>query len=116
MKVFGVSQSSGMERRLRVERGKDGVFLRIADHVSNKERASILVKAEDLLAAITDAPAGGITIEGITLPHEGKMQLDIEIRRNEVLLRVRIDAGTDADVAVGLDDLQDAIEQAISKS
>jgi hypothetical protein len=43
------------------------------------------------------------------------MLLDLEVRRNEVLLTARRAAGAEADVAVGLDDLQDALEQAIKK-
>jgi hypothetical protein len=116
MKVYGVSQSSGLERRLFIERGGEGVVLSITDHVGNKERARIMVPANAILAAITDSPPGGTTIEGIAPPHGGKMLLDIEIRRNEVLLAVRLDAGAIGDVAVGLDDLQDALEQAISKA
>jgi hypothetical protein len=104
-----------MERRLFVERGGDGVVLIITDHVGNRERARILVRADDILAAVVAPPSGGATIEGIAPPHGEKMLLDIEVRRNEVLLRARLEAGADADVAVGLDDLQDALEQAISK-
>jgi hypothetical protein len=104
-----------MERRLFVERGGDGVVLTITDHVGNRERARILVRADEILAAIVAPPSGGATIEGIVPPHGEKMQLDIEVRRNEVLLTARLVAGAEADVAVGLDDLQDALEQAISK-
>jgi hypothetical protein len=111
MRVYGVSQSSGTERRLLVERGGDGVVLVITDHVGNRERARIMVRADDILAAVVAPPPGGATIEGIAPPHGEKMRLEIEVRRNEVLLT----AGADADVAVGLDDLQDALEQAISK-
>ena len=114
MKVYGISQSSGIERRLFVERGDNGIVLVITDHVGNQERARVMVEADDLLAAITDPPTGGATVEGI-VPQQGeKMLLDIEVRRNEVLLRARTDAGAGADVAVGLDDLQDALEQALS--
>jgi hypothetical protein len=115
MRVYGVSQSSGMERRLFVERGGDGVILLITDHVGNRERARILVRADDILAAIVAPPAGGATVEGIAPPHGEKMLLDIEVRRNEVLLTARLAPGAEADVAVGLDDLQDALEQALSK-
>ena len=41
------------------------------------------------------------------------MTLDVEVRRNEVLLSVHpADA---ADIAVGLDDLQDALEGVINR-
>jgi hypothetical protein len=116
MTVYGISQSSAVERRLFVERGGDGVILIITDHVGNKEQGRIMVQADDLLAAITDAPPGGATVEGIAPPHGGKMLLGIEVRRNEVLLTTRTDAGAGADVAVGFDDLQDALEQVISKA
>jgi hypothetical protein len=36
--------------------------------------------------------------------------LDVEVRRNEVLLRARPTSGHEADVAVGFDDFQDALE------
>lgn len=104
MTIYGISQSSGVERRLHIESGSQGIVLSIADHVGNKERERILVQADDLLAAITNPP--GSTLEGIA--HGAKMQLDVKINRNEVLLQVG--AG---DVAVGLDDFQDALEKVI---
>jgi hypothetical protein len=116
MTIYGISQSSGVERRLFVERGGDGIVLVITDHVGNKEQGRILVQADDVLAAIMDPPPGGTTVEGISPPHGAKMLLDIDVRRNEVLLTARADAGAEADVAVGFDDLQDALEQVISKA
>jgi hypothetical protein len=113
MTIYGVSQSSGVERRLLVERGGQGVVLTITDHVGGKERARILVQADNLLATIMDPPSGGSTVEGIAPPHGANMLLDVEVRRNEVLLRVRAGSGEGADVAVGLDDFQDALEGAI---
>jgi hypothetical protein len=110
MMIYGLSQSSGVERRLKVERGGQGVVLTITDHIGDKERERILVQTDDLLATITAARSGGSTIEGISPPHGAKMMLDVEIRRNEVLLRARTDAGEGSDVAVGLDDFQDALE------
>jgi hypothetical protein len=116
MTVYGVSQSSGVERRLFVERGGDGIVLTITDHVGNKEQGRILVQADDLLAAITDPPPGGATVAGVAPPHGSALQLHLEVRRNEVLLTLRTDGGPGADAAVGLDDLQDALEHALTRA
>jgi hypothetical protein len=115
MMIYGLSQSSGVERRLTVERGGQGVVLTITDHVGEKERERIMVPADDLLAAITAAPPGGSRVEGISPPHGAAMILDVEVRRNEVLLRVGTGSGEGSDVAVGLDDFQDALEGVLSR-
>jgi len=114
MKIFGVSQSSGVERRLYVERGPEGMVLIIKDHDSSKEWARILVQVDDLMCSITDPPAGGCTVEGISPSHGWKMLLQVQVRRNEVWLEARPASGEGADVAVGLDDFQDALEGAIN--
>jgi hypothetical protein len=116
MKIFGVSQSSGVERRLYVERGADGIVLIIKDHDGGKERERILVRADDLLPTITDPAPGGSTVEGVSPAHGWKMLLQVEIRRNEVWLKARPETGEGADVAVGLDDFQDALEGAINRA
>jgi hypothetical protein len=116
MTIYGVSQSSGVERQLSVQRGGQGIVLTITDHVGNVERGRIMVQPDDLLATIMAPAAGGSTIEGICPPHGPKMLLDIEVRRNEVLLRTRPGTGAGSDVAVGLDDLQDALEGAITRT
>lgn len=105
MTIYGISQSSGVERRLHIENGGEGILLIIADHVGNKERERISVQPDDLLAAITNPP--GSAIEGVGQGAK-KMLLDVKINRNEVLLQ----AGA-GDVAVGLDDFQDALEKVI---
>lgn len=105
MTIYGISQSSGVERRLHIENGSEGILLIIADHAGNKERERISVQADDLLAAITNPP--GMVIDG-TGQGAKKMQLDVKINRNEVLLQ----AGA-GDVAVGLDDFQDALEKVL---
>ncbi len=115
MTIYGVSQSSGVERRLKVERGGQGLVLTIIDHPGGKERERILVPEDALLAAVTDPPAGGATVEGISPPHGANLLLELEVRRNEVLLRARGAAGEGADVAVGLDDFQDALEGVITR-
>jgi hypothetical protein len=115
MTIYGISQSSGVERRLHIERGGQGVVLTIIDHVGAKERARIMVDVDSLLPAITDPPAGGASIEGVAPPHGAKMQLSIEVRRNEVLLEAKGEAAENVDVAVGLDDFQDALEGVITR-
>ena len=121
MRVFGVSQTSGVERRLSVERGVDGIVLAITDEAGGKERARVLVPADDLLATVTDPTPGGSTVEGVSPAHGTAMRLGVEIRRNEVWIEVRgvagegPDAAAVADVAVGFDDFQDALEGAISR-
>ena len=109
MKIFGVSQSSGRERSLHVERGADGIVLIIKDLDGSKERERILVPVDDLLSTITDPAPGGRTVEGVSPGHGWKMVLQVEIRKNEVWLKTE-----GADLAVGLDDFQDALEVAIN--
>ncbi len=116
MKIYGVSQSSGVERRLYVERGGGGVVLIINDHDGNQERERIMVRAEDLLPAITDPVPGGRAVEGVSPAHGRKMQLQVEVRRNEVWLTARPASGGGADVAVGLDDFKDALEGVINRA
>jgi hypothetical protein len=116
MKIYGVSQSSGVERRLYIERVADGIVLIINDHDGNKERARILVRTDELLRTITDPAPGGRTVEGVSPAHGWKMLLQVEVRRNEVWLKAGPASGEGADVAVGLDDFQDALEGAISRA
>jgi len=115
MTIYGISQSSGLERRLKVEMGAHGLVLVFIDHVGGKERARILVLVNDLMAAITEPPAGGCTVDGIFPPNGPKLLLSVEVRRNEVLLRVNAGSGEGSDIAVGLDDIQDAMEGIINR-
>ena len=115
MMIYGVSQTSGVERRLTVERGGEGVVLTITDHAEGVEQARVVVPADALLTALTDPPAGGSTVEGFVPPHGAKMRLGLDVRRNEVLVRADGGPGAGADVAVGLDDLQDALEGVINR-
>lgn len=114
MTIYGISQSTGVERRLKVEMGAHGLVLIFIDHVGGKERERILVQVDDLLAAITEAPADGCTVDGISPPNGPKMLLNVEIRRNEVLLKVSAGSGEGSDAAVGLDDFQDAMEKVVN--
>lgn len=115
MTIYGLSQSSGVERRLHVERSGESIVLIISDHHGNKERERILVPTDDLLTAITEPPADGSLVAGISPPRGPTMQLHVEVRRNEVLLRASAGSGKESDVAVGLDDLQDALEKVIAR-
>jgi hypothetical protein len=116
MMIYGVSLSTGVERRVMIEQGGEGPVLTITDHATSKEQQRILVQSDDVIPAITDAPAGGISTYGIAPPHGMKMQLDIKVRRNEILLKLH--AGLDAgiDIAVGLDDFQDTLKQVMKRS
>lgn len=95
--------------------GARGVVLIFVDHVGAKERERILISTDDILAAITEPPAGGAVVEGIRPPHGPKLQLGVEVRRNEVWLKVSEGTGEGVDAAVGLDDFQDALEGVISR-
>jgi hypothetical protein len=114
MTIYGLSQSIGVERRLTVERDSEGIVLTIIEHTGGVERERIMLPPDNLLAAVTDPPPGGCTIEGTSPPHGVKKLLDVEVRRNEVLLRVHAEPEAGSDVAVGLDDFQDALEKVIS--
>ena len=113
MRIYGISQSSGVERRLHIEKSAEGVVLIISDHDGNVERARITVPPNSLLATFMDRAPGGVTIEGGSPSNGAKKLLDVEVRRNEVLLRARVGSASGADVAVGLDDLQDALEKVL---
>jgi hypothetical protein len=113
MRIYGLSQSSGVERRLHIERGGEGVVFLISDHVGNIERGRILVPQDSLMSAVMDQVPGGVSIEGKFPPNGAKRLLEVEVRHNEVLLNLRGESGTGCDIAVGLDDFQDALEKTI---
>jgi len=115
MKIYGISQSSGVERRLYVERGGEGIVLTISDHEGNKERERILVQPDDLLHTLTEPTPGGITVPGVSPAGGRQMELQVEVRRNEVWLEAGPPSGQRTDVAVGMDDFQDALEGTISR-
>jgi hypothetical protein len=114
MKIFGVSQTNGTERVLKIERGVDGIVLTLTDHVGGKERGRVIVSSDAFVGAIMEPTAGGSVVEGLPQPQGAPMQLAIEVKRNEVLLDIRGDSAG-ADIAVGSDDLQDALEGVTSR-
>jgi hypothetical protein len=115
MKIFGVSQTNGTERVLKIERGIDGLVLTLADHVGGKERARVIVPSDAFVGAIMEPTVGGSVVDGLPQPQGLPMQLAIEVKRNEVLLNIREENGVGVDVAVGSDDLQDALEGVTSR-
>jgi hypothetical protein len=112
MRIYGLSQSTGVERMLGVERAGDGVLLTISDG-GGSELAGVVVPSAGLMSAVVDHRPGGSSVEG-TSPAGGTMRLDIEVRRNEVWLRAHAAPEPGWDVAVGLDDFQDALEGAVA--
>lgn len=116
MTIYGLSQSTGVERRLKVEKGGQGIVLTVLEHVSGEELGRVMLSGEDLLGSITDPAPGGSKVEGVVPPHGEKVELSVEIRRNEVFLHIRGLPKGSPDVAVGLDDFQDALEGALSRT
>jgi hypothetical protein len=110
MKIFGVSQSSGVERVLKLERGIDGIVVTIANHLGGGEVGRIKVNSDTFVGAILEPVVGGSIVEGMPEPQGPSKQLVIEVRHNEVWLQLQGESGVGADVAIGLDDLQDALE------
>jgi len=111
MAIDGLSQSSGVERLLEVSQADGRVLFVIRDRTGNVERERIVLDADDLLNTIAEPPKGGRSISDHS--PGGTRTLDIDVRRNEVLLCVRPDDGEGCDIAVGLDDLTDALAEAL---
>lgn len=109
MTVYGLSQSSGVERVLEVEQADSQLLLHIHD-LPEQPRERIIVPSAEVVAALTSAAPGAKTIAGQAPVVGTKELLDIEVRGNEVLLWVRPESGDGWDIAVGLDDFQDAVE------
>jgi hypothetical protein len=110
MKIYGLSQTTGVERTLDVEKTPAGVLLHSRDEEAYRDIDRIVVEAQPLLAALIDRPAERSTIRSVSAAGEANKLLDITVRGNEVMLWVRTETGNDWDVAVGLDDFQDALE------
>jgi hypothetical protein len=113
MSIYGLSQSTGVERLVEVTGTGEGLQLRARERIGNVEREPIVVPTDELLSAITAREAGGRSIEALAGAAGARKVLDIEVRGNEVLLCVRPAEGG-WDVAVGLDDFQDALEGAVT--
>ena len=111
MTVYGLSQTNGVERILEVEKADTQLLLRVQDE-ADLPQERILVAPAAIVAALTDLAAGAKTVEGSSPRLGTRNLLDIEVRGNEVLLWVRPEAGGGWDIAIGLDDFQDAVEAA----
>lgn len=116
MTIYGISQSTGAERRLSVEKVTEGVALTIIEHRGRKELGRIALQPDSLVAAVTDATSPNSMLEGVDSTSGTKLQMGIEVRRNEVWLTLSSAAGKGPDIAVGFDDLQDALEGVISRA
>ena len=103
MTIDGVSQSTGIERLVDVGAADAGLRLTIRDRKLGAELGRVTVPADALMGVLTEQPKGPQTIPG------GGTALEVEVRRNEVWLAI---GGPDA--AVGLDDLMDAVGDALS--
>ncbi|AMV23806.1 hypothetical protein VT84_05295 [Gemmata sp. SH-PL17] len=101
MTIDGVSQTTGLERLVDVGADADGLKVTIRDRKLEVVLGSVTIPAESLMAVLTEQPKGAQTLAG-------SGTLEVEIRRNEVLLSI---GGPDA--AVGLDDLMDAVGGAL---
>jgi len=93
MVIYGLSQSTGVERCLEVGRSEEGISLSIFDHPGGVERDRIVVPVAGLLGAIIDRSGGVSTIEGASPAGGVGTRLDLEVRRNEVQLRTHSNPG-----------------------
>jgi hypothetical protein len=112
MTIYGLSQTTGVERTLDVKKTAEGVLLHSRDEERYQDIDRIVVESEPLLAALIERPAERTTVTGVSANGEASKLLDITVRGNEVMLWVRTETGNDWDIAVGLDDFQDALEVA----
>jgi hypothetical protein len=112
MTIYGLSPTTGAERTLDVEQTAAGVRLHSHDGESYRDRDTIVVAADALLAALIDRPAERTTIRSVSAGGEARKLLEITVRGNEVVLWVRTETGDAWDIAVGFDDFQDALEEA----
>lgn len=101
MVIDGVSQTTGKERLVAVESAGESVLVVIRKR--SAELGRVEIPALPILSVMTARPKGKQSINGT-----GEKVLNVEVRRNEVLLAVGR-----ADAAVGLDDLMDALAGAL---
>ncbi|CAN5251465.1 hypothetical protein BH10PLA2_BH10PLA2_33180 [soil metagenome] len=113
MMIHGISQSNGVERQLHFVPVREGIILMVCDHKDETKRHRILLQPDDLMGTVMERVQGNTSIEGKSPSLGNKKLLDLEIKRNEVLLQIRTETATESDIAVGLDDFQDALEKAI---
>src|SRR6478735_1391354 len=89
MMIYGLSQTSGVERTLTVEPSPAGVRLQSRD--SDRDLDAVVVPTDALMTALIDRPAERTTIDAMSADGQPGRQLDITVRRNEVMLWVRGD-------------------------
>ena len=109
MTIYGLSQTTGIERTLEVDSIPSGVRLQSRGRTSVD---TIVVASDPLLAALIDRPAERTTIPSVAAEGESAKSLDMIVRGNEVMLWIKAEAGPSWDIAVGFDDFQDALEEA----
>src|SRR4051794_35860619 len=111
MTIYGLSQTSGIERLLDVEPSDGALLMHVHDRPADPGER-VVVPTGDVVAALTDGQPGVKAIEA-SAPGEGApRRLELEVRGNEVWLTVRADGAAGTDIAVGFDDFQDAVEAA----
>ena len=101
MGIDGVWPTTGAERVVKVTAAAGGVPVAVHDR-AGAGLAVAVVAADALMNALADRPAGPQTLASAV-----GINLVLDVKRNEVLLRVG-----SADAAVGLDDLVDAVAAA----
>jgi hypothetical protein len=111
MTIYGLSQTTGIERTLDIDAIPTGVRLHSRDGESYRDIDKIVVPSEPLLTALMDRPAERTTIPSVSVDGEASKLLDMTVRGNEVMLWVRTETGNAWDIAVGFDDFQDALEE-----
>lgn len=111
MTIYGLSQTSGIERLLDVEASDGALLMHVHDRPADSG-ARLVVSTGDIVAALTDGQPGVKSIPATSPAAGAASQLELEVRGNEVWLWVRGDGAGATDIAVGFDDFQDAVEAA----
>ena len=86
MTIYGLSMTTGADRRPEVERADGGVALRSCDPESYAHLDRIVVDAGALLAALIDRPGERTTIPGLAGDREASRRLEFTVRGHEVQL------------------------------
>ena len=89
MTIYGLSQTTGIERTLEVDATSAGIRLHSRDEDGSPDMDNIVVASEPLLAALMDRPAQRTTIPSVSAAGEASQSLDMTVRGNEVMLWVR---------------------------